>query len=167
MKKIILITLVAVWMSIPIASAQHSCSHSCSHACQQTKTSTVAQQLVNDLHSLGHPITLADTAIAKRYNMRQIDGQWFISAIVNFKENVDIQSLSIYGIRVSRSNEKMMVCQIPAKNFTRLYVEKGIEKIDILSTIGPSLQNSQLENSKDNHCPSQQQGNCQHKCIHH
>ena len=98
--------------------------------------------LVYDLVKLERELTKADTALIKKYSLKEIDGRLFVGALLQFKSNFDVSKLSAYEIKVNTKLSTLATVLIPIDRLVEFCQASLVDYIDIGSKAKPLMDNA-------------------------
>ena len=98
--------------------------------------------LVYDLFKLERELTKADTALIKKYSLKEIDGRLFVGAFLQFKSNFDVSKLSAYEIKVNTNFSTLATVLIPIDRLVEFCQASLVDYIDIGSKAQPMMDNA-------------------------
>ena len=98
--------------------------------------------LIYDLVKLERELTKADTALIKKYSLKEIDGRLFVGAFLQFKSNFDVSKLSTYEIKVNTNFSTLATVLIPIDRLVEFCQASLVDYIDIGSKAQPMMDNA-------------------------
>ena len=108
--------------------------------------------LVYDLVKLERELTKADTALIKKYSLKEIDGRLFVGAFLQFSSDFDLSKLSAYEIKINTKFSTLATVLIPIDRFIEFCQSSLVNYIDIGSKAKPLMNNAKgMTNSNQVH----------------